>query len=389
MKIGYLFKSEFFKFNQGMLKKGKSLFFEGELKRFEKILLDYFVEVGNEKGRNEIDSHILGYLMLHQNLTQKQIRELSREYFIKNTKRGISNGSISNILNGIYFKIGIINKNKVDGSNYLFEYSTSRHISRSTLESTMIGLRFINDLISSSLQISNSLQEISVKDVSDVEFYNKFIKRMNEFMEFIFSYKNIIEKSISFHRKNSNDKNNQKNPSIDKNREDHEEISNENIFSLEKKLISLIIKSPIFQFLKSDYIRISGYFITREKCTQKKLKSLTGYSIGHISQGLNKLLELEIIQSYKEKGVRKSTYIMNSIGYSLIKRYLVTIQKTNEFKPMLIGINEQLENRKEEWQKLNGYGQIKKFVEERIEMMEYFDFLEEIMENELKKFSLD
>jgi DNA-binding transcriptional regulator GbsR (MarR family) len=208
-------------------------------------------------------------------------------------------------------------------------------------------------------------------------------------MEFIFSYKNIIEKSISFHRKNSNDKNNQKNPSIDKNREDHEEISNENIFSLEKKLISLIIKSPIFQFLKSDYIRISGYFITREKCTQKKLKSLTGYSIGHISQGLNKLLELEIIQSYKEKGVRKSTYIMNSIGYSLIKRYLVTIQKTNEFKPMLIGINEQLENRKEEWQKLNGYGQIKKFVEERIEMMEYFDFLEEIMENELKKFSLD
>ena len=80
---------------------------------------------------------------------------------------------------------------------------------------------------------------------------------------------------------------------------------------------------------------------------------------------------------------------MKSIGYSLINRYLVTIQKSNEFKPMLIGINEQLENRKEEWQKLNGYGQIKKFVQERIEMMDYFDFLEEIMENELKKFSLD
>ena len=56
---------------------------------------------------------------------------------------------------------------------------------------------------------------------------------------------------------------------------------------------------------------------------------------------------------------------------------------------MLIGINEQLENRKEEWQKLNGYWQIKKFVKERIEMMDYFDFLEEIMENELKKFSFD
>jgi len=50
MKIGYLFKSEFFKLNQGMLKKKKSLFFDGDLRRFEKILLDYFVEVGLEKG---------------------------------------------------------------------------------------------------------------------------------------------------------------------------------------------------------------------------------------------------------------------------------------------------------------------------------------------------
>jgi len=107
MKIGYLFKSEFFKLNQGMLKKKKSLFFDGDLRRFEKILLDYFVEVGLEKGRNEIDSHILGYLMLHQKLTQKHIRELSKELFIKNSKRGISNGSISAFLNGIYSKIGI------------------------------------------------------------------------------------------------------------------------------------------------------------------------------------------------------------------------------------------------------------------------------------------
>ena len=96
---------------------------------------------------------------------------------------------------------------------------------------------------------------------------------MNEFMEFIYSYKNIMEKSISFHRKNSNDKETQINPSIDKNREDHEEISKENIFSLEEKLVSLILKSPIFQFLKSDYIRIMGYFITREKCTQKRTYS--------------------------------------------------------------------------------------------------------------------
>ena len=130
-----------------------------------------------------------------------------------------------------------------------------------------------------------------------------------------------------------------------------------------------------------------GYFITREKCTQKDLKNLTGFSIGHISQGLNKLLEMGIIQSYKEKGVRQSTYIMKSIGYSLLKRYLGAIQKSNEFKPNLIEIKEKLDSNKEKWQNLNGYWQIKKFVEKRIDMMEYFDFLKDIMENELSKFS--
>jgi len=194
-----------------------------------------------------------------------------------------------------------------------------------------------------------------------------------------------MEKSLMYHMNELKEKNSQVKPSITKNNEEQEEISSKNIYDLEEKLILLIEKSPLFSFLKSDYIRIMGYFITREKLTQQNLKTLTGYSVGHISQGLNKLLELEIIESYKEKGARQSTYIMKSIGYSLLKRFLGAIRKGNEFKPMLIEINDQMENRKEEWRDLNGYSQIKTFVEERIEMMRYFDFLEEIMENELNK----
>jgi len=77
---------------------------------------------------------------------------------------------------------------------------------------------------------------------------------------------------------------------------------------------------------------------------------------------------------------------MKSIGFSLLNRYLNVIQKSNEFKPNLIEINEELDNKKEEWQDINGYNQIKEFVNNRIEMMDYFDFLEKIMEEELKKF---
>ena len=163
-------------------------------------------------------THILGYLMLHQNLTQKQIKELSKEFFIKNTKRGISNGSISAFLNGIYSKIGILKKNKVEGSNYLFEYSVSRHISRASLESTKFGLKIINDYISSLHQIINSLKKISTQDIADLDFNNLFVKRMDDILKFTKSYKIIIEKSVSYHEKDSKDKITQVKSSITKKR---------------------------------------------------------------------------------------------------------------------------------------------------------------------------
>jgi len=369
-----------------MLRKRKSYFFEVVFKRFEKEILEYFVETGLEKGRSEIESHILGYLMLHQNLTQKQIIELSREYFVKNTRHGISKGSISAVLNGIYFKVGIIKKKKIEGSKNFFKYSMTRHVSRSTLENSKIGLALIDDFISHNQHISNSLKNIPTKEISDPNFYNKFLKRMNDLEEFTNSYKIIMEKSISFHMKDSSDKEKQSKISGKKNSRSIEEISKEDIYTLEEKMITIITKSPLFQFLKTDYIPIMGYFITREKFSQKDLKNLTGYSTGHISQGLNYLLGLNLIESYKENGARHSTYKMKSIGYSLLSRYLKAIQKSNEFKPRLTEINEELENKKKEWQDLNGYHQIKAFVKERIEMMDYFDFLEVSMEEELKKF---
>jgi len=369
-----------------MFRKNKSYFFDDIFKRFEKEILDYIVESGREKGRSEIESHILGYLMLHQSLTQKQIIELSRGHYVKNTRSGISKGSISAVLNGIYFKIGIIKKKKVEGSKNFFKYSITRQVSRSTLENSKLGLALINDFISQNQQISKALKYIPTNDVSDLNFYNKFIKRMNDLEEFTKSYKIIMEKFISFHMKNSLDKKKQSKISVKNNSKSLEEISNKDIYILEEKLITIITKSPLFQFLKTDYIPIMGYFITREKFSQKDLKILTGYSIGHISQGLNNLLGLNVIESYKEDGARHSTYIMKSVGFSLLNRYLKAIQKSNEFKPKLYEINEELELKREKWQDLNGYYQIKEFVKDRIEMMDYYDFLEETMEEELKKF---
>lgn len=369
-----------------MLMNGNLGIFEGDLQKIEKLILDYFVEIGQEKGRGEIESHILGYLLLHQKLTHKQIKALSKMYFIKNTKEGFSNGSISEVLNGTYLKIGLIKKEKVEGSKNFFQYSVNNQLSRASLESSQTSLILINNLDNELQQISNSLKDI-IPEVSDQRFYNQFRRRMEEFEEFITSYRYLMKKCILFHQKDAfNEKRDKrgKNPIL-KSKEIQEDINIGDIFELEEKFIILITKCPLFQFLKANHLRILGYFITREKLTQKELKILTDYSSGHISQGLNHLLNLNIIESYKEKGARCGTYILKSIAYSLINRFRKAIHKSIDFKSKLIEIREELDVRKNQWQKLNGYKQIATFVSNTIELMRYFDFLEDIMEKELNK----
>ncbi len=81
--------------------------FEGRIKEFEQIFMEYIMETGIAKGTSPKMQVIMGYLSIHGRLTQKQLRELT----------DLSAGTISKNLKKIIQFGGLIRKERIEGKN--------------------------------------------------------------------------------------------------------------------------------------------------------------------------------------------------------------------------------------------------------------------------------
>ena len=89
----------------------KDFRFKGKIKHYEKTLIKFFIDIGNNKDTPQKVQEILGYLIIHNKLTQSNLKELT----------GYSTGNISSTL-GNLIKLGIVQKEKVAMSNE-YQYS--------------------------------------------------------------------------------------------------------------------------------------------------------------------------------------------------------------------------------------------------------------------------
>ena len=80
--------------------------FKGKIKDYEKTLIKFFVDIGNNKETPQKVQEILGYLIIHNKLTQSNLKELT----------GYSTGNISLTLSNL-IKLGIVQKERVEMSN--------------------------------------------------------------------------------------------------------------------------------------------------------------------------------------------------------------------------------------------------------------------------------
>ena len=80
--------------------------FEGRLKEFEQILIDFIMDSGRAKSVEPTLQRILGYIAIHRKLTQKQLIDLTH----------LSSGTISKKLREL-LRIGIIKKEKIPKTN--------------------------------------------------------------------------------------------------------------------------------------------------------------------------------------------------------------------------------------------------------------------------------
>ena len=85
--------------------------YKGKIKDYEKTLINFFVDIGKTKDTPAKVQEILGYLIIHNKLSQSNLKELT----------GYSTGTISTTL-GNLIELGVVQKERITSSNK-YQYS--------------------------------------------------------------------------------------------------------------------------------------------------------------------------------------------------------------------------------------------------------------------------
>ena len=133
------------------------------------------------------------------------------------------------------------------------------------------------------------------------------------------------------------------------------------IEKIESEIIENLLKCQIFSVRGEITSKILFYFITRKDLTQSELQYLTGFSAGKISQELNNFLEFDLIKISKNS--KPWIYTMESVVAETFSRAINLLRTNLKWETRFLEIKRDLEDNREELQKLNGYDEVKDFVE--------------------------
>ena len=150
--------------------KSKSHIYERKVRVYEKRLIEILVDAGKVKGQSAVFGSIIGYLLLHESLTQTQLKDLT----------GFSKGAISQSLK-ILSSVPAIKKEPLEGAR---EYLYSLGINMNDIASNIGSYKSeSNELAIKFLQ--SKVQELDkYKDKSGYEVLSKRVTEMINFFEY-------------------------------------------------------------------------------------------------------------------------------------------------------------------------------------------------------------
>lgn len=140
-----------------------------------------------------------------------------------------------------------------------------------------------------------------------------------------------------------------------------EKIFDPEIIKIENEIIEKLSTYTVFSVRGEITSKILFYFITRKDLTQSKLRDLTNFSAGKISQELNNLLEFNLIKITKDS--KPWIYTMESVVAETFSRAISLLKTNIKWEEKFLEIKKDLEDNREELQKLNGYDKVKDFLE--------------------------
>ncbi|MFW9999544.1 MAG: MarR family transcriptional regulator [Candidatus Hodarchaeota archaeon] len=140
--------------------------FQGKIKEYEQILIDFVLESGRAKSVDPNLQLILGYIGIHKTLTQKQLKKLT----------GLSAGTISKKLRDI-LKLRVIKKERIPKTNeYLYINAPESY--GDTADATLEDFMEINQFLKKKI-----IEIEKYKDKKGAEFLSKRLKSLTKTFE--------------------------------------------------------------------------------------------------------------------------------------------------------------------------------------------------------------
>jgi len=140
-----------------------------------------------------------------------------------------------------------------------------------------------------------------------------------------------------------------------------EEFDNE-IHLIEKDILKFLMSYSLFIGQKTTFITIKIYFITRKSLTQEKLRELTGFSRGTISQEIRKLISLDLIEKTGVSNTGEITYTMKNPIIAFIHSFRDLSNDISKFAKKINAIKEDIERDKVSIEKLHGFDKVYQLV---------------------------
>ncbi|MFX1436758.1 MAG: hypothetical protein ACFFAA_06035 [Promethearchaeota archaeon] len=324
--------------------------FSSKLRKYADKLVEFLMDIAESKRVNPKISTISSFILLHEKLTQKELKELT----------GFSMGSISTFLT-VMASTGAIEKERIPHT-HTYRYSFSGKLEDLTTKGVEIALSsFISfeDYLKSKKKELDKLIDQSKKGAEHLKQRIEELLETFEIYEILFpiitnnsreqiEYDNYIKK-FSLIKRSQTD--------VWKIRFD------EKVYLIEDDMLNQLVASPMFSSRDQMFIRILGYFITRKYLTQKRLQRITGLSAGKISEEVNSLLENGLIEKVHVSEKGKITYGAESAGIMLLKFSRSVIHRMAKWDKELQKVRAELEDYRKDLENVNGYDRIKKIVE--------------------------
>lgn len=320
----------------------QSNLFDEKLLEYEKRLVEIILNISESKRVNPKVGKIACYLLIHEKLTQKEIKELT----------GFSMGTISTYLS-VLVGTGFYLKQRIEGT-HTFEYSYSGKLEVLTtqaVELTLSSIGFLENFLKNKMEKLKALVEQSKEGAEHLLIRIEELIDSFEIYKFIYPTskiptekidKKLLSKSIE---------------RLTNKQEKVKEIKfDEEVYPIEDEILDQLLASPMYSTRDPMFIRILGYFLTRKYLTQKTLKNVTGLSVGKISEEVNQLLDNELVHIAHTSDKGKITYCADSLILLRFSRHI--INRMIKWEKHLENIKLELEKNKSKIGTLKGFSQL-------------------------------